>query len=319
MPYALHTPNSGETAVSLPTEIRIMIYENLLVVRKGIYIKELPGIYRTGVFQCHPALCKRDWSLANVQPRKRHARFRPPTLESLSKFVIQEKLGITAQSETGPIKNVAGMRKMLMILKNEQGPGIQYKIWLSILAMCKDVYAEAVHFVYRQRFTFADTGTLHNFVMLLGPAAREILGDIQILGWEDKRSITSGPIPAFSVLKDVVNLRRLHVCCSIGVPQDWAWVNVFPPRKTEPIPRYHHPTDMIASKIYRDCAHWLRPMFIQSGMHEIKQVLRLDKRNFMPVLRTSQNPLPAFTREMYQEMKTRFWAYLEILLAGNVM
>lgn len=313
-----------------------MVYKELLVDIRGVHIKHQPGRYRRQIFHCHPALCLRSWTLEKDHMKKCQARSRPPSLESLSGYIVRQKLlgrGIMyKQDETG-VQNLSHTRDMGRQQRAEQRPGWHNTIWPAILATNSLVYTEAVHILYgSQAFSFSDTHALFVFLAALGPAPLATLRDINILGWADKRSITSEAAPAFALLPRVTNLRRLRLSCSLGHSQDWAWVNIFPPRRHERI--HHHtskmdagtavgachrlPVDLVAHKVYRDCWLWLAPLFAREGMCGVRRVLRVHKRNFMPPPRTSPKPIPAFTPDMEDKMQVRFWACLEILLEGHV-
>lgn len=67
---------------------------------------------------------------------------------------------------------MTAMHQMIAMQKPEQGPRSQYKIWISILGICKSIYLEAVRTACKQKFVFEKTGTLHNFVLVLGPMSR---------------------------------------------------------------------------------------------------------------------------------------------------
>ena len=299
-----------------------MIYRELLIDSRGVHIKLQPSRHRRLLFHCHPAYTTQTWEHDTNAKKTCKARARPPSFESLSGFVFRQHMGISTvfDSDEAALKKLGQITYLQRLQRHEQGPWSSYKIRPAILATSRQVYNEAAHILYQQAFSFSTPEALFDFLAALGPLPLRTIREINILAWTDKRSITSEASPAFALLPQVVNLRRLRIMCSLGHTQDWAWVNIFPPRQHEQQASACHrlPVDIVANKVYRDTMYWLRPIYAKVGICGVRDILRVHKKNFMPLFRSSMKPIPAFTPAMEDKIMERFWGMLEVLLEGDI-
>ena len=114
----------------------------------------------------------------------------------------------------------------------------------NILALSRRVHDEAQPILYgRNVFALDDTSALHAFIANIGPKNCATLKEILINGWGFSRAHKAINHPAFTILGQAVNLKRLHIKCQIH------WGN---------------PTD-VARQIYRDGHHWFHTIGIAKG------------------------------------------------------
>ena len=118
------------------------------------------------------------------------------------------------------------------------------KLVPNILALSRRVHDEAQPILYgRNVFALDDTAALHAFIASIGPKNCATLRELQINGWGFSRAHKAINHPAFTILGQAVNLRRLHIKCQIH------WGN---------------PTE-VARQIYRDGHHWFHTLAIAKG------------------------------------------------------
>lgn len=84
----------------------------------------------------------------------------------------------------------------------------------TLLRVNKAIYHEAVGYLYGNKFTFADTNALHDFLTAIGPRMRARLREIEVAEWGYSSAHKAMNYPAMSLLADAVNLERiwLNIC-----------------------------------------------------------------------------------------------------------
>ncbi|KAF2437193.1 hypothetical protein EJ08DRAFT_602181 [Tothia fuscella] len=99
-----------------------------------------------------------------------------------------------------------------------------------LVAVSKDIYNEAIMYLYRNPIVCVDTQSLHSFLTLIGPKHRSLLRDVELAEWGYTATQKALNFPAISLLADAVKLERL----SLKISPESSAVS-------------------IAKKIYRDC------------------------------------------------------------------
>ena len=115
----------------------------------------------------------------------------------------------------------------------------------NLLALNRQIYGEAQPILYRSNaFVVEDTTALHSFLANIGSRNAAALADVTIKGWGHSKAHKALNHPAFTLLANAVNLRRLHLDCRIS------W--------------YSSP-QRIAMQVYRDAFHWLEAVGTATG------------------------------------------------------
>lgn len=114
----------------------------------------------------------------------------------------------------------------------------------NILLLNQATYAEAQPILYAgNTFAVEDTMAMHAFLAIIGPKNRATITDLTVRGWGYTKAHKALNHPAFTLLADAVNLKRLHLDCEIS----WGG-----PKR-------------IAKQLYRDAFHWLEAMGTGKG------------------------------------------------------
>jgi hypothetical protein len=115
----------------------------------------------------------------------------------------------------------------------------------NLLALSHQIYSEAQPFLYRMNaFVLEDTTALHSFLATVGPRNSVLLADVTIKEWGYSKAHKALNHPAFTLLVNAVNLRRLHLDCRLH------W-------RSNP--------KSVAMQIYRDGFHWLEAVGVAKG------------------------------------------------------
>ncbi|KAK4561357.1 hypothetical protein LTR86_004674 [Recurvomyces mirabilis] len=156
----------------------------------------------------------------------------------------------------------------------------------ALLAVNKQIYAEAVGYLYQQRFVIEDTYALHDFVAGLG-SHRTQLDNVTIRGWGRGRGAhKSMNFTGFTLLASCTNLKSITLDCNIG-----GWRN---PKG-------------LARQIYRDGVYFFEGFGLANGAKDAGvNVLNLGDENFSKGNRgwwgRNQNIIPDYEEEDYQEL-----------------
>ena len=86
----------------------------------------------------------------------------------------------------------------------------------ALLAVNREIHAEASALLYKQPFRFENTSALYYFLATAGPSNRAMLEDISIHGWGHTKAHKALNHPAFTMLGDTPNLKRLSMDCDMG-------------------------------------------------------------------------------------------------------
>lgn len=162
----------------------------------------------------------------------------------------------------------------------------------NLLAVSKQIRAEASGYLYKQRITLMDTATLHTFLAAIGPSNREILSHLIVKGWGEGRGAhKTMNHTGLTLLSSCANLRKLHLDCDIG---------------------YHRSPKWLARQIFRDGHHFLEAYGAANGKKDAAiDVLELHPRNFEtrfldgPGVRSSAKSNPEHFKELFhKELRT---------------
>ncbi|KAF2673956.1 hypothetical protein BT63DRAFT_422063 [Microthyrium microscopicum] len=119
-----------------------------------------------------------------------------------------------------------------------------------LLAVCKQIYAEAAPFIYGQKLVFASTGALVSFGAALSERTAKLIRHVEVKSWGLSRTHKNVPYLAFTLLaaKGVTNLETLSLNCSLGYFYSYSWRST---GKSTAIPK------RVARQVYRHCYPWL--------------------------------------------------------------
>jgi hypothetical protein len=151
------------------------------------------------------------------------------------------------------------MQKRLNRAKRAENE-IPASLYPSLLAVNKQIHAEARDVLYGNEFTFADTQALYSFLINLGPAMSKHLKSIRLLGWGWGRALKAYNHACFAVLVYATNLEQLYLDTSNGY--------------------YSNPT-ACATQLYRDAFPWLEAVGQAKGRPDAAvDIIDLDPENF---------------------------------------
>jgi hypothetical protein len=115
----------------------------------------------------------------------------------------------------------------------------------NLLALSHQIYSEAQPVLYGMNaFVLDDTTALHSFLATVGPRNSVLLSDVTIKEWGYSKAHKALNHPAFTLLVNAVNLRRLHLDCRLH------W-------RSNP--------KSVAMQVYRDGFHWLEAVGVAKG------------------------------------------------------
>lgn len=188
----------------------------------------------------------------------------------------------------------------------------KYVLSLALLSTCKAVYAEAAPIFYSQPFIFVDNYVLHGFLMNSSPTTASLLRDISIKHWSTDPEHRSINLPAFQLLRDAVNLRRLKIDCRIS------WTSTDPTVVyLQAQPRQSKIAACVARHIYRDCYPWLEAMEQRKGGKGAwRAVLDVLVDNIRPSnsSRSLNDRLPSWTERNREETEVMLRDEIQELL-----
>jgi hypothetical protein len=132
----------------------------------------------------------------------------------------------------------------------------------ALLAVDKQINAEAINYLYGHAFVFENTTALHSFLAPMGPRNQQRLISIEIMAWGSSGQAKGHNYSGLTLLAGATNLKSLTFACDVSY-----WSNQ-PGR--------------IAARIFRD-AHWFFEAYgAANGRKDAAvDILELDKSNFI--------------------------------------
>lgn len=131
----------------------------------------------------------------------------------------------------------------------------------ALLAVNKQINAEAINYLYGHDFVFENTTALHSFLAPMGLRNQQRLTSIEIMAWGKSGEKQGHNYSGLTLLSGATNLKSLRIACDVSY-----WSNQ-PGR--------------IAARIYRD-AHWFFEAYgAANGRKDAAvDILELDEANF---------------------------------------
>ncbi|KAF2806456.1 uncharacterized protein BDZ99DRAFT_466028 [Mytilinidion resinicola] len=165
--------------LSLPAELRNIIYEHALVDGNGVHLISKTEHYRRVVIRSNPSM----------------------------------------NAINDPFGRGGYHHRVLYGESNEdenEEPSGRVSFVPSLLAVNRQICTEALPILYSNKFMLEDTTALHSFMADLRPRTRELLEDVTIHGWGYTKAHKALNHPGLTMLSGAVNLKRLHFQCRIG-------------------------------------------------------------------------------------------------------
>ena len=131
----------------------------------------------------------------------------------------------------------------------------------NLLAVNKQIHAEAIGYLYKQPLIFEDTMALHTFLAAIRPSNRLQLSELVIKGWGNGRGTHKAMnFCAMTILADCINLKSLNLDCNIG---------------------WFRSPQQLAGQIYRDGHYFLEAYGTANGGKDVGvKVLKLSNWNY---------------------------------------
>ena len=160
----------------------------------------------------------------------------------------------------------------------------------NLLAVNKQIHAEAVGYLYKQPVVLEDTVALHTFIAGIGPKNRLQLDDIVVKGWGTGRGTHKASNAAsMTLLSTCTNLRKFTLNCHIS------W------RRRDP--------RATARQLYRDGHHFLEGFGAANGRKDAAlDVLVLSEWT------SRENSMPEEREDKAEESKYEFQREMRKLL-----
>ncbi|KAK4695212.1 hypothetical protein P7C71_g2499, partial [Lecanoromycetidae sp. Uapishka_2] len=199
--------------MSLPAELKNRIYEIALTDPNGVFFVSKTKHYRR--------IVEREIYRMDVSSRR----------QSINRNRWLNRPSQTSQSSASPSADAepASLVPKILLLNHE-------------------IYAQAQPILYASNtYAAEDTMALHAFLANIGTKNRATLSHVVIKGWGYTKAHKALNHPAFTLLADAVNLRRLHIDCRVG----WS---------SGPIGH--------ARQLYRDGFHWLEAFGVAKGQFD---------------------------------------------------
>ena len=159
----------------------------------------------------------------------------------------------------------------------------------NLLAVSKQIHAEAVGYLYKQPIMLEDTMALHAFLAAIGPSNRRQITDLTVKQWGNGRGTHKAMnFASLTLLAGCTNLRALNLDCQIG------WVR--------------QPKNL-ARQIYRDGHCFLEEYGAANGRKDAAvEVLQLSEwyydRNNYYYWQGSGNALPESAETFKNQFRT---------------
>jgi hypothetical protein len=178
----------------------------------------------------------------------------------------------------------------------KKAPAKRYHIVPALLATCKTVYAEAAPMFYGQPIIVSDTYTLQVFLSQIGPRAVGSLQDLCVNAWCRSRSHKAINLPAFSLLRDAMALRRIFIQCPHNYYHyRWRYNNDASESQSDQQIKYGI---TIAKQIYRAMYPFLEAFINKRGQEAVAEVLEISRPQFS----VTDEALDIFNEAMIEEI-----------------
>jgi hypothetical protein len=156
----------------------------------------------------------------------------------------------------------------------------RYDLAPKLLAVSKQIYAEAAGMFYKQNFFIADTYALQAWLLRMGPTGAAKLHNLTIVSWSENRSHKSPVnLPAFTLLRDATSLEKVHIKAQMGWFSSGRRYNQHPPDDEKGDAER---ATLIGTKVYRDCFPWLEVLVRKGGLKAMEDVLDVGEANIRP-------------------------------------
>lgn len=164
----------------------------------------------------------------------------------------------------------------------------------NLLAVSKEIHAEAASFLYTQPIVVADNYALLALLNQIGPNHIKMLRDISIREWCGGRAHKSINFPAIAMLTPATELRRFNVACQVGYFGSYGWRG----GKTQEI------AHRVARKIFRDCYPFLEAYGKAKGdVTAGVDIIEINEKNF-GWSKDAEKELPVFKEELRRLLRT---------------
>lgn len=132
----------------------------------------------------------------------------------------------------------------------------------ALLAVNKQINAEAINYLYGHDFIFENTTALHSFLAPMSLRTQQRISSVEIMAWSRSGEKQGHNYSGLTLLSGATNLKSLRIACNVSY-----WSNQ-PGR--------------IAARIYRD-AHWFFEAYgAANGRKDAAvDILELDESNFV--------------------------------------
>ena len=253
--------------------------------------------------------CRRSLSLPSTKVAKPHRKLPAELRNKIYKLALSDEGGVFIISKTRGYRRVAqrcvekecepqfsGRRywRHNRNSNNEDNETEGRRSFVpNLLAVSKEVRAEAASFLYSQPICVADNYTLLSFLNQIGPEYSSLLRDITIREWCAGRAHRSINFPAMTLLAYASDLRRLNIACAVGYFYSYSW------RTGGSKPVGHR----VARKIFRDCYPWLEAVGRAKGkLDAAVEVLEISDANFTQGFSRVNNSAESMSVEEHKSM-----------------
>lgn len=137
----------------------------------------------------------------------------------------------------------------------------------SLLAVNKQINAEAINFLYNQKMILADTASLFQLLATIGPRNQQRLLGLELFDYGEGRLSKSRNHAAMTLLAGATNLKSFTFSCSVKYYYGYG--------------RKINETVSIARQIYRDAHYFLEAYGFANGRRDAAvDVIHLGEENF---------------------------------------
>lgn len=262
-----------------------------------------------------PQICgRRRKSARTAKQRNRLAPEKPKTSKPQKPFpflllpaelrdyiyelALTNKNGITLASSTKAFRRIVVRREIDTVDRghwtgvihnsedNDSMPKHENSLSPNLLAVNKQVHAEAAAWLYQQPLIVEDTMALHTFIASIGPASRQRITELRVKGWGVGRGTHKAMnVAALTGLADCTNLKKLYFDCDIG---------------------YSRRDRDLARQLYRDGHYFFERFGAVNGRRDaILDVLRLSDPNFENVVPWGYAPQNLTTKDEDRDLPFR--------------
>jgi hypothetical protein len=131
----------------------------------------------------------------------------------------------------------------------------------ALLAVNKQINAEAINFLYGHDFTFADSAALHSFLATVGVDNQRRLAKIEVKSWGQSGVAKGHNHASLTLLAGATNLKSLILACDVSV--------------------YSNKPARIAARVFGDAHRFLEAYGAANGRKDAAvDILELDESSF---------------------------------------